>query len=75
MSEFTLEISDINYIIDIETSTEDNTENLEITTTNADTIEITTGFAASIVYASDVIGLDNYLTNFIDSYNIDCGTP
>jgi len=26
MSEFTLEISDINYIIDIETSTEDNTE-------------------------------------------------
>jgi hypothetical protein len=75
MSEFTLEISDINYIIDIETSTEDNTENLEITTTNADTIEITTGFAASIVYASDVIGLDNYLSNFIDSYNIDCGTP
>jgi hypothetical protein len=75
MSEFTLEISDINYIIDIETSTEDNTENLEITTTNADTIEVTTSFAASIVYASDVIGLDNYLTNFIDSYNIDCGTP
>lgn len=75
MSEFTLEISDINYIIDIETSTEDNTENLEITTTNADTIEITSGFAASIVYASDVIGLDNYLANFIDNYNIDCGTP
>jgi len=75
MSEFTLEISDINYIIDIETSTEDNTENLEITTTNTDTIEISTGFAASIVYASDVIGLDNYLANFIDSYNIDCGTP
>jgi len=75
MSEFTLEISDINYIIDIETSTEDNTENLEITTTNTDTIEISTGFAASIVYASDVIGLDNYLSNFIDSYNIDCGTP
>ena len=75
MSEFTLEISDINYIIDIETSTEDNTENLEITTTNTDTIEITTGFAATIVYASDVIGLDNYLANFIDSYNIDCGTP
>jgi len=75
MSEFTLEISDINYIIDIETSTEDNTEILEITTTNTDTIEITTGFAATIVYASDVIGLDNYLANFIDSYNIDCGTP
>jgi len=70
-----LEISDINYVIDIETSTEDNTENLEITTTNTDTIEITTGFAASIVYASDVVGLDNYLSNFIDNYNIDCGTP
>ena len=75
MSDFTLEISDINYIIDIETSTEDNTENLEITTSNVDTIEISTGFAAAIVYASDVIGLDNYLANFIDSYNIDCGTP
>lgn len=75
MSDFTLEISDINYIIDIETSTEDNTENLEITTTNTDTIEISTGFAAGIIYASDVIGLDNYLANFIDSYNIDCGTP
>jgi len=73
MSEFTLEISDINYIIDIETSTEDNTENLEITTTNTDTIEISTGFAASIVYASDVIGVENNVENYIDSHNIDCG--
>jgi chaperonin GroEL (HSP60 family) len=75
MSEFTLEISDTVYSVEIETSTEDNTENLEIATSTTDSVEITTGFAATIVYASDVVGLDNYLSNFIDSYNIDCGTP
>ena len=75
MSDFTLEIFDTTNTIEIETSTEDNTDNIEITTTNADSVEITTGFAATIVYASDIVGLDNYLSNFIDSYNIDCGTP
>jgi chaperonin GroEL (HSP60 family) len=75
MSDFTLEIFDTTNTIEIETSTEDNTDNIEITTTNADSVEITTGFAATIVYASDIVGLDNYLANFIDSYNIDCGTP
>jgi chaperonin GroEL (HSP60 family) len=75
MSDFTLEIFDTTNTIEIETSTEDNTDNIEITTTNADSVEITTGFAATVVYASDIVGLDNYLSNFIDSYNIDCGTP
>lgn len=75
MSEFNLEIFDTSYFIDIETSTEDNTENLEITTSTTDSVEISTGFSATIVYASDVVGLDNYLSNFIDSYNIDCGSP
>lgn len=75
MSDFTLEIFDTTNTIEIETSTEDNTDNIEITTTNADSVEITTGFAATVVYASDIVGLDNYLANFIDSYNIDCGTP
>jgi hypothetical protein len=75
MSEFTLEIFDTTNILEIETSTEDNTDNLEVTTSSTSTVEIVTGFAANVVYASDVIGLDNYLANFIDSYNIDCGTP
>ena len=75
MSEFTLEIFDTVQTIEIETSTEDNTQTLEVTSTTTDSIEITTGFSATIVYASDIVGLDNYLANFIDSYNIDCGTP
>ena len=75
MSDFTIEIFDTVQTIEIETSTEDNTENLEVTTTVLDTIEVSTGFTADVIFASDIIGLDNYLSNFIDSYNIDCGTP
>lgn len=75
MSDFTIEVFDTTQTIEIETSTEDNTENIEVTSTVLDTLEVSTGFAATIVYASEVVGLDNYLSNFIDSYNIDCGTP
>jgi hypothetical protein len=75
MSDFTLEISDTVSIVDIEISTDDNTQSVEATSTVIDTVEITTGFAGTVVYASDIIGMDNYLANFIDSYNIDCGTP
>lgn len=75
MSDFTLEIFDTTNIIEIETLTTDTVDNLEIITTNTDSIEIITGFSANVVYAADIIGLDNYLSNFIDSYNIDCGTP
>lgn len=75
MSDFSIDIFDYNQIVEIEVSTEDNTENLEITSSVIDTVEISTGFAANIVYASDIVGLDNYLANFIDNYEIDCGTP
>lgn len=75
MSDFSIDIFDYNQIVEIEVSTEDNTENLEITSSVIDTVEISTGFAATIVYASDIVGLDNYLANFIDNYEIDCGTP
>lgn len=75
MSDFTLEISDNTYSIEIETSTDDNTENVEATSTTTDTVEISTGFSATIVYASEIVGLDSYLSNFIDNYNIDCGSP
>jgi hypothetical protein len=75
MSDFTLEISDTVNTLEIEVSTEDNTENVEVSSTVTDTVEVSTGFSATIVYASEIVGLDNYLSNFIDSYNIDCGTP
>ena len=75
MSDFTLEISDTVNTLEIEVSTEDNTESVEFSSSVTDIVEVSTGFSATIVYASEIVGLDNYLSNFIDSYNIDCGTP
>ena len=75
MSYFNLDISDTVSTVEIEISTDDNTQSVEVSSTVTDTVEISTGFSATIVYASEVVGLDNYLCNFIDSYNIDCGTP
>lgn len=48
---------------------------LEIESSANEILEISTEYAGSVIFASDVIGLDNYLSNFIDSYEIDCGTP
>lgn len=48
---------------------------LEIESSASEILEISTEYAGSVVFASDIIGLDNYLSNFIDSYEIDCGTP
>jgi hypothetical protein len=48
---------------------------LEIESSANEILEISTEYAGSVVFASDVIGLDNYLSNFIDTYEIDCGTP
>jgi hypothetical protein len=75
MSDFTIEVYNTNHILDIETSIIDIINNIEIETSSNESLEIVTDYSAGIVYASDIIGLDNYLSNFIDSYNIDCGTP
>jgi len=48
---------------------------LEIESSANEILEISTEYAGSVVFASDVIGLDNYLSNFIDSYEVDCGSP
>lgn len=48
---------------------------LEIESSASETIEIQTEYVGSVVFASDIIGLDNYLSNFIDDYEIDCGSP
>jgi len=48
---------------------------LEVESSALKTLEINTEYVGNVVFASDVIGLDNYLANFIDNYEIDCGTP
>lgn len=75
MSDFTIEIQDVSNILEIETSVMEVTNNLEIESTTLQSVEIITGYAGAVVYASDIIGLDNYLSNFIDTYEIDCGSP
>lgn len=69
-----LNINENNNIIETSLS-ETITSVLEITSSELDTIQINTEYAGTVVFASDVIGLDNYLSNFIDDYEIDCGTP
>ncbi len=63
MSDFTLEISDVTTTLEIETSTEDNTENLEVTSTVVNTVEIQTGFSSTVSYATEVVGLSTYIAN------------
>jgi len=67
-------IENITYL-EIESTVGTETNNIEITSSNFGSVDITSGYASMIVYASDVIGLDNYLSNFIDHYEIDCGSP
>jgi hypothetical protein len=59
----------------LEASISNNTYTLEIEAISSQTLEISTGYVGDVVFASDIIGLDNYLRDFIDTYNIDCGTP
>jgi len=67
-------IENITYL-EIESSIGTETNNIEITSSNFGSVDITAGYASMIIYASDVVGLDNYLSNFIDQYQIDCGSP
>lgn len=48
---------------------------LEIEQSETATLQINTEYVGSVVFASDVIGLDTFIANFIDDYEIDCGTP
>jgi hypothetical protein len=75
MSESIIEIFDTTYNLEIETSYSNTVNNLDIDVSTAQSVEISAGYAGVVVYASDIVGLDNYLSNFIDTYEIDCGTP
>lgn len=75
MSTATIEINQTVYTLEIETSVSSNTDVLEVEATSSQNLEISTGYVGNVVFASDIIGLDNYLSDFIDTYNIDCGTP
>ena len=75
MSNFTLEIFDTKHTLEIETAIANTFNNLTIETSSDKSVDITVGYAGTVVYASDILGLDSYLSNFIDHYSIDCGSP
>ena len=75
----TVIVEEENFILEIESGTEKNIDNIEVYTTISEIVEITSGSSVSVISASDIIGLDSYIGNFIindyDQYYIDCGTP
>jgi hypothetical protein len=62
------------YTLDIETSVQNTINNITIEKLDNTIIELNTG-TTNIVMASDIIGLDTYIDNFLDDAEIDCGTP
>lgn len=72
---FTIEINETVYNLEVETAISNSISTLEIEASSNQTLEINSGYAGNVVFASDILGLDDYLSNFIDNYQIDCGTP
>ena len=70
----TLEINQNNLILENDI-TNIISHSLEIEKTESAILQINTEYVGSVIFAGDVIGLDTFVANFIDSYNIDCGSP
>jgi hypothetical protein len=70
-----IEVQETVYYLDVETSYSDTINSLEIEASSKNSIEISSEYFGSVIFASDVVGLDDYIANFIDHYEIDCGPP
>lgn len=74
-NEISITIEENIHLLELETQINNHINNIDIDISSRDIIEISTDFIANTIFVSDIIGLDSYLSNFIDSYNIDCGSP
>lgn len=73
MSNVSLEIINTSHSIEIQTSTE-NVENIiELQNVEPSIIEINPGFAGSTLFASDIVGLSTFIDNL--NLTVDGGTP
>lgn len=70
-----IEINETVYNLEIETAYSDTATSLDIEISSNSILEISSGYVGTIIFASDIIGLENYIANFIDTYEIDCGSP
>ena len=71
----TIEIIENIFNLEIETAISDSINNLDIEASSNQIIEISTDYMGNVIVPTDIIGLDTYLSNFIDNYEIDCGSP
>jgi hypothetical protein len=71
----TIEINETVYNLEIETAYSDFVKCLDIEISSNSILEISSGYVGSVVFAGDIIGLNDYIANFIDEYEIDCGSP
>lgn len=70
----TLELDETNLSLNTESSN-GVVYTLELEQSDLVTLQINTEYVGSVVFAGDVINLDTFIANFIDTYEIDCGTP
>ena len=61
----TIEISKLREIVEITTTITDHVHNVSIENTSEKSLEINSGFTSTVAYASDVIGLSNYISSNI----------
>lgn len=71
----TIDVYETTYLLEVETSITNNVNLLEIETSTKDFVEISSEYFGSVVFASDIVGLDDYLENYLSAYEIDCGSP
>jgi hypothetical protein len=71
----TLELNSTNLLLETENSEQGVNYTLEIEQASSATLFVNTEYTGTVVFAGDVIGLDTFIANFIDDYEIDCGSP
>jgi hypothetical protein len=70
----TLEINQNNLILENDI-TNIISHSIEIEKSESAILQINTEYVGSVIFAGDIIGLDTFVANFIDNYEIDCGSP
>jgi hypothetical protein len=74
MSDKTIEINNDSYTVQIDTSTASSSNSVTVELSSANNVEVIKEIIQT-ANANDVVGLNSFISNYIDNYTIDCGTP
>lgn len=72
-SNYTIEVIQPLRTLEIETIVGDVPNSVDIINYGSVTVQASTAYSGTVVHATNVIGLDQHITNLIDTYTIDCG--